>query len=306
MLNAIKVLHFQGETAKLDPELIEEPGSFVLKTCQRAIILKTTPFSKGDSTLGQLFESKDAYHFLLETICGLKSKLQGESEIVSQFKEAYQAYLKEDVRSSIILRVLEKLFKDAKEIRRDYLIKIGQQSYAGIARKIVQTKNQTGKVLILGSGQLASDVTKQLEKKFEIFISARSESKVLELKAQFPKASITYVPWEDHKMYQSFMTIINTIGADLTLFNHSFFAPMCPKNSLFIDLGSPSVIQTTKNVTHGVFRLEDIFNHGKSLDQEKAIKINKAHCAIRGIVEKRAVTLGHNYPFSWDELQFAY
>lgn len=306
MISAIKVLHFQGETAKLDESLLNEPGSFVLKTCQRAIVFKTSPFADNETTLGQYFEGKDAYHFLLETICGLKSKLQGESEIVAQFKEAYQLYLQKEVRSSVILRVLEKLFKDAKEIRRDYLIKIGQQSYAGIARRIVQTKYKNGRVLILGSGQLAKDVIQQLEKKFEIFISARNVNKVNLLKSQFPNLKITYVPWENHEDYQGFMTIINTIGAQATLFNHDFFKPRCPKKSIFIDLGSPSVIQTPKNVTHGVFRLNDIFNHGEELNQEKALKIGNALSAIKGIVEKRAQTLGHNYPCSWEDLQFAY
>lgn len=306
MLHAIKLLHIQGNTAELSSELLEEKGIFLLKTCQRALIVKTTPVKKDHQSLGDFYEGKDAYQFLLETICGLKSKLQGESEIVAQFKEAYHNYLENEVRSSVILRVLEKLFKDAKEIRRDYLVKIGQQSYAGIARRIVQTKYEAGHVLILGSGQLAKDVLKLLQKRYQISISARNPQKVAELIAEYPHLDIQIVPWQNHQSYQGYDTIINTIGAQTTLFGHDFFAPRCPKKNIFIDLGSPSVIQTSHTKDHGVFRLTDIFNHGQELDQEKMIKIQNAQSAITGLVDRRAVSLGHNHPFSWEELQFAY
>jgi glutamyl-tRNA reductase len=306
MLHAIKLLHIQGNTSELSSELLEEKGIFLLKTCQRALIVKTSPISLNHRELGEYHEGKDAYKFLLETICGLKSKLQGESEIVSQFKEAYHNYLQTEVRSSVILRVLEKLFKDAKEIRRDYLIKIGQQSYAGIARRIVQTKYDSGKVLILGSGQLAKDVLKLLQKRYEISISARNQEAVKKIMAEYPQLNITYIPWEDHSSYQGFETIVNTIGAEITLFDHNFFSPRCPNKNIFIDLGSPSVIQTPYTKDHGVFRLTDIFSHGQALDQEKKVKIESAHTAIAGLVDRRAVSLGHNHPFSWEELQFAY
>ncbi|OIQ17915.1 MAG: hypothetical protein BM556_10855 [Bacteriovorax sp. MedPE-SWde] len=306
MLHAIKLLHIQGSTAELDKALLEEKGIFLLKTCQRALIVKTSPIIETHQALGEYHEGKEAYKFLLETICGLKSKLQGENEIVSQFKEAYHNYLQTEVRSSVILRVLEKLFKDAKEIRRDYLVKIGQQSYAGIARRIVQTKYDSGRVLILGSGQLAKDVLKLLQKRYEISISARSPEKVQQIMLEHPHLDITYVPWEDQAQYQDFSTIVNTIGAQVTLFNHDFFSPRCTKRNIFIDLGSPSVIQTPYTKDHGVFRLTDIFSHGEALDKEKKVKIDSAFSAIDGLVDRRATTLGHNHPFSWEELQFAY
>jgi len=306
MLHAIKLLHIQGNTSELSPELLEESGIFLLKTCQRALIVKTSPVADDHRSLGEYHEGKDAYKFLLETICGLKSKLQGESEIVAQFKEAYHNYLESEIRSSVILRVLEKLFKDAKEIRREHLVKIGQQSYAGIARRIVQTKYDSGHVLILGSGQLAKDVLKLLQKKYSISISARNESKVNEIIQENPHLQINYIPWEEHELYQGYHTIVNTIGAEMTLFNHDFFSPRCPQKNIFIDLGSPSVIQTSYTKEHGVFRLTDIFSHGQALDKEKMVKIQNAHSAITGLVDRRAVSLGHNHPFSWEELQFAY
>ena len=72
-------------------------GSFYLGTCQRTLIadvldgkeslefyLKNLPYA---------LNQKDAYQFLLEVVCGIKSKLVGESEIVGQFKEGFEKYL---------------------------------------------------------------------------------------------------------------------------------------------------------------------------------------------------------------------
>lgn len=264
------------------------PGAFVLITCQRTIILTTSEFSESDRALGKYYFGKSAYHFLMETICGLQSKLKGESEIVAQFKEAFSNYLKEDIRSSLILRVLEKLFKDAKEVRKEHLIKIGQQSYAGITRRIIQSKYDSGDVLILGSGQLARDSIKHLMKKYNIYISARNPEKVQEIINDFPNVDIKTVSWKDYKEYFKFDTYVNTIGCSGKIFAEEFFTGHCPNNSIFVDLGSPSAIQTAYDKKQGVYRLGDILNHGSMLEEEKVEKIDQAKLAIESLVEKRA------------------
>ncbi|EQC46027.1 glutamyl-tRNAGlu reductase [Bacteriovorax sp. Seq25_V] len=302
MIHALNLIHIKGQFT--EHNLSVDPSAFVLQTCQRAIVVQTTPIEVPALVNLDFFEGKEAYEFLLETICGLKSKLLGESEIVSQFKEAFTNYLENQQRSSVILRVLEKLFKDAKQIRREYLLKIGQQSYAGIARRIIQAKVDTDSVLILGSGQLAKDVIKQLEKKYQIYISARNTQKVSEIQNEFSSRNIQAIDWTDKDSYQSFTTIINTIGADYVIFNHDFFKSRKKPSSLFIDLGSPCAIETPLMADDGVFRLSDVFSHGEKLDVEKQNKIDMAKCAIKGVVDKRVQTLGHNYPFSWEELHF--
>lgn len=264
------------------------PGAFVLITCQRTIILTTTEFDQEAKDLGKYYTSKEAYHFLLETICGLQSKLKGESEIVAQFKEAFANYLKEDIRSSVILRVLEKLFKDAKEVRKKHLVKIGQQSYAGIMRRIIQSKYETGDVLILGSGQLARDSIKHLMKKYNIYISARNPQKVQALIEEFPNVTIQAVDWKDYKTYYKFNSHVNTIGCSSTIFSDEHFRGHCPANSVFVDLGSPSAIHTDYDKQHGVYRLGDILNHGKVLNEKKTEKIDQAKVAIQDLVERRA------------------
>lgn len=288
MLEKIHLLNIQTKSDEIPSRLLEMPGAFVLITCQRTIILTTTEFDQEAKDLGKYYTSKEAYHFLLETICGLQSKLKGESEIVAQFKEAFANYLKEDIRSSVILRVLEKLFKDAKEVRKKHLVKIGQQSYAGIMRRIIQSKYETGDVLILGSGQLARDSIKHLMKKYNIYISARNPQKVQALIEEFPNVTIQAVDWKDYETYYKFNSHVNTIGCSSTIFSDEHFRGHCPANSVFVDLGSPSAIHTDYDKQHGVYRLGDILNHGKVLNEKKTEKIDQAKVAIQDLVERRA------------------
>src|SRR6476469_5778019 len=92
MLKGLTLWNFPAGT--LDP-IDLAPGSFILSTCQRTIVLAMNhdPLRHPEKLPPHdLVMGEAAYLFLLETICGLKSKLIGENEIVGQFKEAYKLY----------------------------------------------------------------------------------------------------------------------------------------------------------------------------------------------------------------------
>ena len=186
---------------------------FILKTCQRTLILGygRLPFYhlEDQNDIRDMFNADQAYIFLLETICGLKSEVLGEYEVVGQFKEAYQEYANLSNRNTNTLTLLEKLFQDSKKVRTEHLSQIGQLSYAGIARKLVHSKSNFGDVLITGSGNLSEDVIKLLKKKHRVFLTARNTERANELSRLH---SIEMVPWLNYEEYKQFGSIINTIG----------------------------------------------------------------------------------------------
>jgi glutamyl-tRNA reductase len=168
----------------LDPNVcipVNNGEIFVLRTCQRTIVLGFDNFHEhievNNTKTFDVFEGKSAYKFLLETICGLKSEVLAEYEIVSQFKQAFCEYSALPKKSSQIVQLFERIFKDSKFIRTNALNGIGQLSYAGIARKLIYTQNPSAEVLILGSGNLAEDLIKLLKKKHTLYICARNEKK---------------------------------------------------------------------------------------------------------------------------------
>jgi glutamyl-tRNA reductase len=262
---------------------------FLLKTCQRELLIihQTTPTIPEGA---EIFSGENAYYYLLEVICGLKSRLVGENEIVNQFKDAYQAFMKLDQKNPFIVRILEKLFQDAKDIRTKYLIGLSQKTYASISRRKLVSENKANEVLILGSGLLAEDMINQLKKKTEILISARNLTKVAEL-AQ--KHNLKVIPWKEDDRFSQYDHIVNTIGTDEIILNEKFFYDWYSKtkeNRLFIDLGSPSSIKTTFEKEQGVIRLDNIFEEGAIKDEQKLEKIKEARLYMDQIIDKRKVT----------------
>lgn len=289
MLNSLVLNNFYSS---FDYSPYVSNSDFVLATCQRTLILSTQArsfesdeFDKNNFGHQEL-QGLEAYSFLLEIICGLQSKLQGENEIVNQFKTAYKNYLASNNRCSHILQVVEKLFKDAKEIRTNYLLGLTQKTYSSIARKHIVNKFKSDTVLILGSGSLAEDLINQFKKKATVFLSARNTKKVQQLAKLH---NIEIVPWGYHESLLKFPFIANSIGFDGVLFNEEFFKDWSLRHDskLFVDLGSPSAVQTKLNYDQGVMKLDDVFKEGAIHETSKLRQIEKAKVAMKETAQKR-------------------
>lgn len=255
-------------------------NAFVLRTCQRTVVVAfdNHPFKISSLPDSTLFSGRDAYLFLLETICGLKSKLIGENEIVGQFKEAYKTYASSPLKDTKLLQVLEKLFKDAKDIRTQYLIGLSQKTYASLTRKHLIQKAKAPHVVIVGSGALAEDLINQFKKKARVSICARNQEKAKELAVLH---SLDVISWENLSSLEDHAYIANTVGTDSILFDEKFFDKWATRNEqrLFVDLGSPSSIQTSLSLEDGVVRLDNIFDEGAVVEAKKReqIALAKAH-----------------------------
>lgn len=284
MLNGLKLINLPpSETVESAINDVNVGNVFVLRTCQRTLLLGFNEgpgilIEKVESHLGDMealnsFHGPSAYEFLLETICGLKSRILGENEIVHQFKEAYTRFLKTNNPNRHVQNILEKLFKDAKNIRTKHLRELGLQTYAGIVRKILIDQlagtSYDTPVLILGSGQLAQDIIKICYRKFNITVSARNTEKVDQLKSEYPIKSLD---WFSPQEISKYPIIINTIGTKETLFDQAFFTSwdkhqdfMLPykDNKLFICLAEPSPLESSFGVEQGLWRLQDIFEQGE-------------------------------------------
>ena len=271
-------------------EQIRAHGHFILKTCQRTLVVTSEAHEiclSLRSQMSNLLQGPDGYQFLLEVICGLKSRLLGETEIVYQFKEAFDKFLAQEVRDPIVALTLQKLFKDAKEIRKNHLGDVGQYSYAGMTKKLITNRDHGPLILLVGSGQLSQDILKVMSKKFNIHLRARNNEKIKELAQNFKFKELS---WDYFKESTQYQVVINTVGSEEKLFNHQFFKTwllLHGHRGLFIDLGSPSSIETTYDVTNGVIRLDDIFQMSDQLNEEKKEKIQEAQGGISHLVETR-------------------
>jgi len=280
-MNNLKLIHIPHNN--MAPVAMNKK-QFVLTTCQRILILSFdfSPFAALEDV--KTYEAQDAYHFLLETICGLKSRLCAEQEITSQFRAAFAHFCSIEDRDTRLQLIIEKLFKDSKEIRTRYLTHVGQNSYAMVAKRIITEKTNDNSVLLLGSGKLAEDILKVFCKRYQISLSARNSERVSELASQYP---ISVIEWKDHHQYLRFNTIINTIGANQILFDHRFFINWLDEKKTFIDLGSPSIVTPELGIQNGIIRLETIFEKANCLNQHKEELLLTTKVAIENLVATR-------------------
>ncbi|MBY0518002.1 MAG: hypothetical protein K2P81_13925 [Bacteriovoracaceae bacterium] len=285
----IKSLNLWNFPAGAMPSIALDGSCFLLQTCQRTIVLSylQRPFAAHPLPLHEKAEGQEAYLYLLETICGLKSKLVGENEIVGQFKDAYKHFATLMNRDARLMLIVEKLFKDAKDIRTDHLIGIGQKTYAHLTRKHFSGKIKQAPLLILGSGQLAEDLINQFKKRSPLVLSARNQGKAEELAALH---GCEVIAWNKKDQWLDHAFIVNTIGFEGVLLDHSFFRNWSERfeNRLVVDLGSPSCLHTSLGYDEGVIRLEDIFAEGALMEDQKRQKISLARQAMLDIVEKRS------------------
>lgn len=280
MLDGLFVYNFPAGA-----ELDVDARHFTLTTCQRTLCLSYEE-SINSSVPHQMMRSKEAYLFLLEIICGLQSRLLGENEIVSQFKQAYKGYIGTNKKDNNILLILEKLFKDAKVVRSNYLMGLSQKTYASLTRKHFIQKRRADSILILGSGQLAQDLINQYTKQAKVFITARNHLKLQKLQ-NIGQCEI--LPWDILDEASQHPFICNTIGFDGVLLDEDFFQNWVDQHEqrLFIDLGAPSSIKTDLKTDHGVLRLQDIFAEGAIHEEQKLKKIEQAQAAIIDLAERR-------------------
>ena len=310
MLDRLTSLNFPPET----PVTASNGDCFVLNTCQRTLLLgfgeSLVKFYRSQRSsvreCSALWQGPQAYGMVLEILCGLKSKIVAESEVACQFRKAYRDYAHDRSRNSLILLILEKLLADAKKVRTCHLREIGKQSYGGIVRKILLSQsNQKGRrLLIKGSGAMAEQIAKLVKKSFPVYISARNVESLAFLTESY---GISPLRWRETNLYKEFPLIVNTIGSEDILFSEDFFSSWHKMHNrpLYVDMGSPSSIETALEKNDGVWGLNDVLQAGEEWAEDSREKVENARKTIHVILERRCRSFGVNYPFGWEELQFA-
>ena len=124
-----------------------------------------------DQTL-EIYKNRDAYLHLLRLATGLESIVVGRSEIIDEIKEAISIAKQAEVSGKILDKLFDNSIRIANRIREDTGISKGTISIGDVAVKTVDEKagiDAKKKVLLVGTGQMASMVAKALVKKGATF-----------------------------------------------------------------------------------------------------------------------------------------
>lgn len=164
-MNSLAVLHLpkaSGPRSSASTPSASE-GWIPFETCQRILWIHPDGFLHANTDL-EFHGNSDAYAFLLEVICGLRSRIFGETEILGQFKEFCR---KNDSFFKLWGRAL---LEDAKLIRTRHMTGLGSKSYGSVLRRWTQDSSE---IVLIGTGQLSRKLYPWFEGK-NVRVLARS------------------------------------------------------------------------------------------------------------------------------------
>lgn len=138
-------------------DLQDFPALFSWRTCMRSLYIGDARLSAvSESTLYRAHVGWDAYRLLLEIVLGCRSRVFGETEVLHQFKQRFADSSIAGLGMESYLRQLrDQILNDAKRIRSAHLQNIGEQSYGGLANRLLGASPE---IYLLGTGALAKHV----------------------------------------------------------------------------------------------------------------------------------------------------
>lgn len=256
----------------------------------------------------EIFEGENAYGYLLQVACGLQSQIIGETDIFGQIKAAWKsgAGITEKTRQELA-PIMLKLFEDTKEIRTQFVQKIGGQSYGSLVRMLLRERqDDTGKtkpILLVGAGSLAQSVAPYLLG-HELWIWNRSRLKAeqlaFELRERNPQEKIRVLDdTQELEGWEKAAHVIVCIPVDEIRDPQRITALGA---SSVIHLGGLQNECTQWSGVEGFYSLDDIFERQKQMDlsRERQLERAKKACLERALHRG----LGHSLSLAhgWEDL----
>ena len=177
MFSDITILHRTGS----EPFRASDIGAseaLVWQTCLRSLAIGETERMRAieTSSRDERLHGLDAYKLCLEIACGLRSPLVGETEVLGQFKIAFQSFAAPAGPWGAQLKRFSRcLFEDVKKVRAAHLDSLGSQSYGSVVRREIRG---LCRVHVIGAGQLVEEMLPWLAKDgVELRVHARDPLK---------------------------------------------------------------------------------------------------------------------------------
>lgn len=259
----------------------------------------------------EILKDDQAYHFLLEVMCGLKSPVVGETEVFGQFKN--QVFKKLSPKHPLF-KVITGLVTDTKNIRYRHLTNLGSSSYGSLARKYLAGFKSLD---ILGAGEFVQSLKPWIEKldiHTHVYTRApENYTKVYEtskwslrLLSEFspelseaPKALFICAPI-DLRSYDLTAYDLIMDFRDMSQVDDLNAIKLSTKKADSEELTSNSVSSTVENAIK-LKRLNEIFEEiekGNLLAEQKK---SEALVSIQHATQSYISTMNHR-PFGWDDL----
>lgn len=228
-------------------------------------------------------DQREAVRHLFEVATGLHSQVVGDLQIPNQVKHAYQWSADVDVAGPFLHRLMHTIFFSSKRVAQETSFRDGAASVSYAAVELIEdlTRNQSlPKVLIVGLGEIGSDVVKNLDDRqfaqITLLNRTRSKSENLAEGKDFRVAE-----WEnlEAEVAQADV-IVSSVRLETPLFTKQFVENL---NILtfkyFIDLSVPRSVEKEAEEVPGalVFSIDDIQSKANAALQRRLDSVPHVH-----------------------------
>ena len=303
MIENLTIFHVK-KSSKVNPLPLSNNDWALFETCQRYIYISMIPqvdIVEVTDIVGfssdQVSKGKSAYSILLNILCGLESKIIGETEVFGQFKIFIN---NKDIDApswfNQFRRIAQYLILDVKEIRNKFLSNMGLRSYGSLTKFHV---NNYQHIAIFGGGQLAQKVLPYLnDGNHQICMYLRSSAKA------------DAIPYRLKKNIQIYNLAIKTppfpiealiIAAPISSSEiEGWFERTNNSPSIIVDLRDLTT-DIKLNVKSHLVTLEDLFTQIEKTSNLFQNQVESAKTHIISLTQKR-FSMRHFRPFGWEDI----
>ena len=298
MLDDLVVIHDHSGTEDALPSTL---NGLRWQTCLRRIVLlnqaESRPLLATARSGLEIYRGSDAYRFLLEVTCGLRSPLIGETEVLGQFREfCAKAKFPANSWGWFLRQLTSELIVDAKRVRHHNLESLGCRSYGGLVR---QQLKGIPSVALIGAGQLAGELIPWLVSKAELTLFCRSPLRARALLDQYPQIHLkqfTLASADEENIETALV-----IAAPLTSQEIQKWVGLQKRSfAKVLDLRAEAETNAIQ-IPFPVVTLSDLFAEVKDDQSHLASRVASAQSEIELAVE-RQVQQARFRPFGWEDL----
>ncbi|RMG99335.1 MAG: glutamyl-tRNA reductase [Aquificota bacterium] len=204
-------------------------------------------------------EGPQAIAHVFRVASGLDSMVVGESQIVWQFKRAYQIAKELETTGKVLNRLYEKALKTAKRVRTQTAVSKNAVSVSYVAvelaRKIFGNLSKT-KVLLVGAGEMAELAAKYLKKLHaQLYITNRTYERAVQLAKELGGHVLRFEDLPEY-LHEFDIVLVSTASKDYVIkqehvkvaIKRRGYRPM-----FFIDISVPRNVEPEVNLVDEAF-----------------------------------------------------
>ncbi len=257
--------------------------------------------SKEDLEVLYRYDLHHSVQHLFRVVSGLDSMVIGETEILGQVKNAYNAALQSGVTSKILNRLFQKAFQVAKVVRTKTKITRGAVSVGAVAVELagkIFGKLQQCHVMVLGAGEMSERTIRALQGRGveNITVSNRSLERAQELAERIGAKAVSLDQWKEQVRQMDIL--ITSTSATHPIVTYDILKPIMVQRMgrplFIIDIAVP------RDVDEEVQRIENVYLY--DIDSLQAIANDSLQLRSKEIETCEAIIQEHVEEFfAWLE-----